>query len=141
MVNQLARLWRWTGRPTETSRRWTILVTGGLVALGLVVYNNVRETNQETARAIAVDVARSEYLAELASFENSRDEYNRCIQRVEGRADLRSVLVGLADRLSSSDDVTEQVAAFLNEEYPELNPADCPEPFQPPVLLDVGGAD
>lgn len=137
MVNQLARLWRWTGRPTETNRRWTLGVTVALVVLGLVVYNNVRETNAETARAIAVDVARSEYLAELASFENSRDEYNRCIQRVEGRDDLRSVLIGLVDRLSSNDDVTEAVAGFLNEEYPALDPEDCPRPFAPPELLAV----
>lgn len=110
-------------------------MTGALIVLGLVVYANDRHDREETARAISVDVARSEYLAELASFENSRDEYNRCIQRVEGRADLRAVLVGLADRLSQSDAVTAAVANFLNEEYPALDPDDCPTPFAQPILV------
>lgn len=138
MVNPITRLWRWSGHPTETSRRWTIGVTTALIALGLVVYHNDRNQREEEARAIGVDVARSDYLAKLATYENARDERNRCEQRVDGRTDFRRFATGIYDYIDPSreSERVNDLREILDRDFPMLLLEDCPPVPVPPNPIE-----
>jgi hypothetical protein len=105
----------------------TVLWVGGIY--GAVVYsNNQRDASEASAAA-------AQYAGEFASFENARDERSRCIQRVDARADLRGVFLGIFELIDtrSESDFTEQGRALLDSEYPTLDVANCPAQPTPPT--------
>lgn len=129
MTDTIVKAWQWTGRPTQTSRRWTIIVIGALCFLGLVVYSN----GQADSRRASAAAAAAQFDADRASYENARDERFRCEQRVQGRDDLRGVLIGLTSRLATRAEAVDAVTAYLDEAYPALSLDDCPPTPTPPT--------
>lgn len=107
MSRRLRKIQTWLAEPTRNSRGMTILVwlvlatttVGG--AYGALTY--VRNESEERREAVVA----------------------QCVQRVESRAQVRGVLLGLAVRLGADDDTVLIVSSYLDEEYPALDPTDC----------------
>lgn len=130
MIDPIGRLWKWSGRPTETSRRWTVLVTGSLIALGLVVYNNDRADDRRENERIAAAAADAVYLSQLQA-------RSACENRVSSREDFRRFATGVYDyfeRFGASGTVSD-LREILDADFPVLLLADCPPAPEPPIGL------
>jgi hypothetical protein len=113
-----------------------------LMALTLaVLYGSrlyVHDQREENTRL----TAEAQYAADVASFENARDENLRCVQRAESRAQIRAVFLSVFDLIDAqagtSTTFGAEARSLLNEDYPPLDPDDCPAippaPLPPPSL-------
>lgn len=106
---------------------WIVLIVlwaGGII--GAVIYFGDR--NEASLR----DAAAAQLAADLAQYQNARDERLRCEQRVESRGQLRDVFIGIASRLGADEETIDLVSTFLDDQYPSLSLSDCPpEPTIP----------
>jgi hypothetical protein len=141
MMRTTRRVREWLNAPTQTPRKWVVGVTAALAltwaggVYGAVVYvNNQRTDAVADARLAARDAALALYQAELAQFQGQIDSRVQCLLRVEGRNDLRGVLIGIYDVLEDRGS-TELVALLrhdLDTNYAPIDPARCgPEPRPP----------
>lgn len=127
-MSVVKRMIEWTRQPTQTSRGWVLGVYIVGVTLMIVVGWSWR-TDAERFRAAAErDSAAAIAAVTQARYENDRDERLRCEQRVESREQIRSVFLGVADRLGADAETIAIVSSFLDEEYPALVLSDCPPP-------------
>lgn len=113
MNRRLRKIRAWLAEPTQNTRGMTILAWTALTVTcfggvaGAIVY--VHDQREEQRQAIVA----------------------QCLQRVESRAQVRGVLLGLADRLGADLETLQIVSGFLDDEYPALDPADC---LNPPTI-------
>lgn len=128
VTNPVVSLWKWSGQPTETSRRWTVLVIAALVVLGLVVYNNARADQRRENERVAAAAATAVYQSQLTARIN-------CENRVASREDFRRFANGIYDyfeRFGASTTV-DDLRVILDTDFPVLLLADCPPAPTPPV--------
>jgi hypothetical protein len=138
------RLWRWTGSRHTTLR--TAILTFALVGFSFVL---IRQVDNAAADR---DSAQAIYQADLSSYENARDEWERCIAAVAARLVTReeafaqvrytdSVVAviaanagGLPPELDAAlDENRLKRLAEIDENRPVLDPADCGAEPTPPV--------
>jgi hypothetical protein len=110
-----------------TASALVALIAG--LSIGTVVYWHDRTENANARFEAAA------FLAAQASYENARDERTRCIQRVEGREQIRGVFLGITIRLGASQETIDIIQQFLDENYEEISIDDClplPDPPEAP---------
>lgn len=147
----------WFGRPSKASNGRILLVqvllfllaASAVVGARAYVLDS-REEDRETAARLASE---AQYYAEFASYENARDERDRCIASAETREVTRELdiaKVSFVDRKLQAvidfyggvpTELTDTLQRITDEELdandqarPPLNVEDCPEQPEPPIV-------
>jgi hypothetical protein len=125
-IKRIKKINRWLRTPPdEPNSRGTTLLMWALVAgtSTFVVIDNQVSNDRQAKRLAEQVVDRS---------------FDLCIQRVEGRADVRAVFIdlyGFVDEINpSSREATAELRIRLNELLPSLNRKDCGNDPTPPGM-------
>jgi len=112
------KVWQWIG----VSGSVLLLIFAG--GCGIVQYWGQQQAQQDRENE------RIAYAAELASYENARDERLQCEQEVEFNNSMRDVFIGIFDVLEAASDGTSpliaQLQANLDSNSPLRNIDECP---------------
>jgi hypothetical protein len=137
----LDRVRAWYNVRNPPKQGWIALVTLGLAftwgggIYGIMTYvDDKHEESERTSAIIQQQALQAKYQAEL-------NTYNRCVQRVEGRDQVRGVfeeIFLLIDEMNPDNTFSTDARAALDNNFPALDIAECgEEPEFPPIGIEV----
>lgn len=118
------RIGRVSGHPVGMSRGKVFGIAASILTLAVGSAFLYWRSGEQSRESAARDAQLATYQAELASYENARDEYNRCINSVERTTELANVGQATADGFVAVDQTFDELIGILERDAPNPPPPD-----------------